>query len=61
MLKLNLLLKESRRKWKSRGIKGYEVYPKRKLLSAVDEWESVGCGNKFNNAGRKKIEKNLIH
>ena len=56
MLKLNLLLKELRLIAKSRG---YKSISKKKLLSTLDESESAGSGNNFDNARIKKIKKDF--
>ena len=44
---------------KSRGIKGYNSISKEKLLSALDESESAGSGNSFDNARIKKIREDF--
>ena len=54
MVKLNISLKERRLIAKSRIIKGYESISKEKLLSALDESESAGSGNNFDNVKIKK-------
>ena len=56
MLKLNLLLKELRLIAKSRG---YKSISKKKLLSTLDESESAGSGNNFDNARIKKIREDF--
>ena len=40
-------------------IKGYKSMSKERLLSALDESESVGSENNFNNARIKKIREDL--
>ena len=56
MLKLNLLLKELRLIAKSRG---YKSISKKKLLSALDESESAGSENNFDNARIKNIREDF--
>ena len=56
MLKLNLLLKELRLIARSRG---YKSISKKKLLSALDESESAGSENNFDNARIKNIREDF--
>ena len=56
MLKLNLLLKELRLIAKSRG---YKSISKKKLLSDLDESESAGSENNFDNARIKNIREDF--
>ena len=56
MLKLNLLLKELRLIAKSRG---YKSISKKKLLRDLDESESAGSENNFDNARIKNIREDF--
>ena len=55
----NLSLNELKQIAKIRRIKGYKSMSKEMLLSALDESESAGSGNNFNNARIKKIRENF--
>ena len=50
----NLSLNELKQIAKIRRIKGYKSMSKEMLLSALDESESAGSGNNFNNARIKQ-------
>ena len=56
---LNLSLDELKQIVKMRRIKNYKNLSKEKLLSALDESESAGSGNNFDNARIKKIKKDF--
>ena len=51
----NLSLNKLRQIAKMRLIKGYKFMTKERLLSALNESESAGSVNNFNNARMKKI------
>ena len=55
----NLSLNELKQIAKIRRIKGYKSMSKEMLLSALDESESAGSGNNFNNARIKKIREDF--
>ena len=55
----NLSLNELKQTAKMRFIKSYKSMSKERLLSALDESESVGSENNFNNARIKKIREDL--
>ena len=45
-----------------RRLKNYKNMSKQRLLSALDESESAGCGNNFDHARiKKRLEKILIN
>ena len=56
---LNLSLDELKQIVKMRRIKNYKNLSKEKLLSALDESESAGSGNNFDNARIKKIREDF--
>ena len=55
----NLSLNELKQIAKIRRIKGYKSMSKEMLLSALDESESAGSGNNFNNARIKRIREDF--
>ena len=56
---LNLSLNELNQIMKVRCIKGYKSMSKDRLLGALDESESAGGGNNFNNTRIKKIREDF--
>ena len=56
---LNLSLNELKLVAKHRGIKGYKIMSKEKLLSALSESESAGSGSQFYNVRIKKIREDF--
>ena len=55
----NLSLNEPKQIAKMRRIKNYKNMSKERLLSALNESESVESGNKFDNARIKKIKRDF--
>ena len=58
---LNLSLNELKQIAKMRCLKNYKNMSKERLLSALDESESTGSKNNFNNARIKKLKKILTN
>ena len=58
---LNLSLNELKQIAKMRCLKNYKNMSKERLLSALDESESAGSKNNFNNARIKKLKKILTN
>ena len=57
----NLPLNKLKQSAKKRHIKGYKSMSKERLLSALDQTESSGSVNNFDDARTKKIVKILIN
>ena len=57
----NLPLNKLKQIAKMRHIKGYKSMSKERLLSALDQTESSGSANNFDDARTKKTEKILIN
>ena len=56
---LNLSLNELKVIARSRHVKGYKSMSKERLLSALNEWESVESEKNFDDTRKKKIKKDF--